>query len=100
MEKHLLITQERMMINLTIKPKKHFDHYLFGSVLYSDTPSDIDIAIIYDKNFISVKEAIQYKNELIESLSEVNTLKIDTILISKEEEKETEFLLNAKYKLL
>lgn len=37
------------MIKLSIPPQKHFDHYLFGSVLYSENPSDIDIAIIYDK---------------------------------------------------
>lgn len=88
------------MIKLSIKPKEHFEHYLFGSVLYSDNPSDIDIAIIYDKSFISVQEAIQYRHELIERLSEVTELKVDTILISKEEEKETEFLMNAKHELL
>ena len=74
------------MIKLEIKPREHFDHYLFGSVLYSDSPSDIDIAIIYDKNFISAKEAVQYRHELIKNLSEVIQLKIDTILLSKEEE--------------
>ncbi|MEN9884381.1 MAG: hypothetical protein RLZZ420_1598 [Bacteroidota bacterium] len=88
------------MIKLEIKPREHFDHYLFGSVLYSDSPSDIDIAIIYDKNFISAKEAVQYRHELIKNLSEVIQLKIDTILLSKEEEIEAEFLANAKHQLL
>ena len=89
-----------MMIKLEIKPKEHIDHYLFGSVLYSDSPSDVDIAIIYDKKFISAQEAIQYRHELIENLSEVTQLKIDTILLSKEEEIETEFLSNAKHQLI
>lgn len=89
-----------MMINFTIKPKEHFDHYLFGSALYSENPSDVDIAIIYDKKFISVQEAILYRHELIGSLSKSITLKIDTILLSKEEEMETEFLSNAKHQLL
>ncbi len=88
------------MIKLNIKSKEHFNLYLFGSVLYSDNPSDMDIAIIYDKKFISTQEAIQYRHELIENLSEVTPLKIDTILLSKEEEREAEFLLNAKHELL
>ncbi|HPX75318.1 MAG: nucleotidyltransferase domain-containing protein [Bacteroidales bacterium] len=88
------------MIKLTIKTKEHFDHYLFGSVLYSDNPTDLDIAIIYDKKFISIQEAIKYRHELIKKLSEVTQLQIDTILLSKEEEKETEFLSNSKHQLI
>lgn len=52
------------MIKLSIPPQKHFDHYLFGSVLYSENPSDIDIAIIYDKKFISLQDAIHYRHKL------------------------------------
>jgi len=88
------------MLELNIMPKKHFDLYLFGSVLYSDTPSDIDIAIIYDKNYISVQQAIQYRSELLNDLSQKIELKIDTILLSREEEKEAKFLNNAKHKMI
>ncbi|WP_324069663.1 MAG: hypothetical protein RSE15_03830 [Flavobacterium sp.] len=85
------------MIDLQIKPKDHFDIYLFGSSIYSDTPSDIDIAIIYDKKFISIQQAVEYRAELLNNLSIKSEKKIDTILLSKEEEIETEFLLNAKH---
>lgn len=88
------------MINFTIKHKEHFEHYLFGSALYSENPSDLDLAIIYDKKHISVQEAIIYRNELIDNLSKVIPLKIDTILLSKDEEIETEFLSNAKHRLI
>lgn len=88
------------MINLSIKPKEHFDLYLFGSSLYSETPSDIDIAIIYDKNYVSVQEAIEFRSELLNNLSSKIDMKIDTILLSSEEEIETEFLSNAKHKKL
>ena len=81
------------MIKLSIPPQKHFDHYLFGSILYSENPSDIDIAIIYDKKFISLQDAIHYRHKL----SEFTPLEIDTILLSKEEEIEVEFLSNAKH---
>ncbi len=88
------------MIDLDIKSKEHFDLYLFGSSIYSDTPSDIDIAIIYDKNFISIQQALEFRSELLNDLSTKSEMKIDTILLSKEEETETEFLANAKHKKL
>jgi predicted nucleotidyltransferase len=85
------------MIDLQIKPKDHFDLYLFGSSIYSDTPSDIDIAIIYDKKFISIQQALEYRAELLNNLLIKSEMKIDTIILSKEEEIETEFLVNAKH---
>ncbi|WP_035336844.1 nucleotidyltransferase domain-containing protein [Dokdonia sp. PRO95] len=88
------------MIDLNIKRKEHFDLYLFGSSLYSDTPSDIDIAIIYDKKFIDIKQALNYRSEILIYLNTELEIKIDTILLSKEEEIETEFLSNAKHKKL
>lgn len=88
------------MIDLDIKPKEHFDLYLFGSSIYSEKPSDIDIAIIYDKKHINIKQALEYRSELLSNLSTKSELKIDTILLSKEEETETEFLSNAKHKKL
>ena len=85
------------MIKLGITPQDHYDLYLFGSVLYSEEPCDIDLAIIYDKNFVSAIDAIQYRKELLEDLSHKSNLSIDTILLSKEEEKQTKFLMNAKH---
>ena len=73
---------------------------LFGSAVYSDKPSDIDIAIIYDRTKISVQEAIQYRHQLQQELSEVYDLSIDTLLLSEEEEREMSFLANAKHILL
>lgn len=88
------------MIDLNIKPKEHFELYLFGSSVYSEIPSDIDIAIIYDKKFINIKQALEYRSELLRNLSTKSEKKFDTILLSKEEEIETEFLSNAKHKKL
>jgi predicted nucleotidyltransferase len=88
------------MIDLNIIPKEHFDLYLFGSSVYSDSPSDIDLAIIYDKTFINIQEALKYRSELLSDLSTKSEMEFDTILLSKEEEKETEFLSNAKHRKL
>ncbi len=85
-----------MNINLNIEPRKHISRYVFGSAMYSDTPSDIDIAIIYDKNYITTEEAIEYRRELADKMMCLNSMTIDTILLSVEEELEMAFLDNAK----
>lgn len=80
-----------------IERKAHFSRYLFGSAVYSDTPTDIDIAIIYDKKYVSIDEALTYRKEIVRKLSELNSMVIDTILLSIEEEEEMSFLSNSKH---
>lgn len=89
-----------MTIKNSINHKKFVDCYLFGSTVYSETPSDIDIAIVYDNQHIGINEAIQYRKDIIACLSESNNMDVDAILLSKEEEKEVAFLANAKHILL
>lgn len=86
-----------MTIITKIERKAHFSRYVFGSAVYSDSPDDIDVAIIYDKQYVSLEEALAYRKELIVKLGELNSMLIDTILLSKEEEKEMSFLLNSKH---
>ena len=86
-----------MDLQLNILPKQHYSRYVFGSSLYCDFPSDIDVAIIYDGQFVSVEDAINYRKELKSTLSDLNKSKIDVILLSKEEEMEMHFLSNAKH---
>lgn len=84
-------------IKTEIERKAHFSRYLFGSAVYSDTPTDIDIAIIYDKKYVSIDEALAYRKEIARRLSELNSMVIDTILLSIEEEEEMSFLSNSKH---
>jgi predicted nucleotidyltransferase len=70
---------------------------VFGSAVYSDTPSDIDVAIIYDKRYVRVEDAIAYRHELVNEIKALNSMMIDAILLSVEEEMEMAFLENAKY---
>lgn len=80
-----------------IKPKRHYQRYVFGSAVYSDAPADIDIAIVYDEEYIGVKDALEYKREIKEQLSVLFPLDIDIILLSQKEEEEMNFLSNAKH---
>lgn len=86
-------------IKTEIERREHFSRYLFGSAVYSETPSDIsdiDVAIIYDKKYVSIEEALAYRKEITLRLGEQNSKQIDTILLTIEEEEEMSFLLNSK----
>lgn len=84
-------------LRLEIKPRAHITRYVFGSAVYSDTPSDIDVAIIYDRQYVTVEDAIAYRRELVNEMRVLNSMMIDAILLSMEEEMEMSFLENAKY---
>jgi predicted nucleotidyltransferase len=86
-----------MRIIFDIEPKEHISRYVFGSAVYSDTPSDIDVAIIYDKRYVDIREAIEYRHALAEEMMRQTSMMIDIILLSVEEEIEMSFLENAKY---
>lgn len=84
-------------IKTAIERKAHFSRYLFGSAVYSDSPTDIDVAIIYDKKYVSIDEALAYRKEIAKRLRDLNSMFIDTILLSIEEEEEMSFLSNSKH---
>lgn len=86
-----------MKFNFEIEPCAHISRYVFGSAVYSDNPSDIDVSIIYDKRYVTVEDAIAYRRELVVKLTEQSSMVIDAILLSKEEEMEVAFWENAKY---
>ena len=86
-----------MNIKFEIESRDHFALYLFGSAVYSDSPSDIDVAIIYDKRYVDIREAIAYRHALVEDMMKQSSMMIDSILLSMEEELEMSFLENAKY---
>lgn len=83
-------------LRLDLERREHITRYVFGSAVYSETPSDIDVAIIYDKRYVTVEEAITYRRKLVEEMMQLNSMVIDTILLSIEEEMEMAFLENAK----
>lgn len=85
-----------MKIKLEIEPREHYSRYVFGSAIYSEEPNDIDVAIIYDKKYIRTKDAIAYRRELVDRILQLNSIMVDSILLSKEEEREMDFLTNAK----
>lgn len=96
-EKHLsIMSAKKKIIDLNINSLEYTDFYLFGSSVYSDVYNDIDIAIIYDKSKIDVQKVIEFRKKVINEISKKLACSCDIILLSKEEEVEMNFLLNAK----
>lgn len=72
------------------------DLYLFGSTTYIDNYTDIDLAIIYDKNIIRLEDASIFRQKIQKQVMNHFNLFCDILALSTDEEKEAEFLHNAK----
>lgn len=70
--------------------------YLFGSSVYSESYNDIDLAIVYDKSKINMKQVVDFRKKIEHEINEKYSCSCDIILLSIEEEMEMSFLLNAK----
>lgn len=98
MESHIWITylqreikQNKKILNLVEKYNLTF--YLFGSAKINKNPSDIDILLIYEDEMISLDNFLNLKNLITKFLlSLITTLEIDLLILSKEEEKEINFI--------
>ena len=74
--------------------------YLFGSLLNTEECNDIDLAIIYDNKIIGIEEAIEYRKMIINCIEKEFELPIEIILLSNEENKQTEFVSNIKTEII
>lgn len=70
--------------------------FLFGSILTSENINDIDIAIIYDKSTLRIKDAIELRNTIRKHISEFTDLYSEIILLSRQENDEMEFTQNIR----
>ncbi len=70
--------------------------YLFGSFIKTDTFHDIDIAIIYDKNKLTLDDAVNIRTIVRAKIAELTKHKTDILLLSQEENLQTQFFQNIK----
>lgn len=85
------IKQSKKTLNLVWKYNLTF--YLFGSAKINKNPSDIDILLTYDNEMISLDDFLNLKYSVSKFLiSLITTLEIDLLILSKEEEKEINFI--------
>jgi len=74
--------------------------YLFGSLLKTEECNDIDLAIIYDKDLIGIEDTISIRTNINNVISKELELPVEILLLSKEENIQTEFISNLKTELL
>lgn len=78
-------------------PHSNFDIYLFGSVLKSDVPNDIDLLIIYDKQH-NINEMLEFKRLLMKTFKDFDSRKLHITMATINEIYETNFLRKITYK--
>ena len=91
--------KQKITNNFPITPMG-VDVFLFGSILSTENVNDIDIAIIYDKTKLEVKEAIEIRKKVRTHIRTIVDFPSEIILLSIEENNEMEFILNTKTELI
>lgn len=66
--------------------------YLFGSLLISDKPRDIDLLLVYDPSRITVGEGMAVRRRVREAMVAATGTPADILLLSTSEMKQTGFL--------
>ncbi len=74
----------------------NLDFYLFGSLLYSNSPNDIDLIIVYNKEEISIQDILLLRKNLHCSFFHEFKITLDITLLTKQEEKSLNFIQTEK----
>lgn len=74
----------------------NLDFYLFGSLLYSNSPNDIDLIIVYNKDEISIQDILLLRRNLYYSFFYEFKITLDITLLTKQEEKSLNFIQTEK----
>lgn len=77
-------------------PHSNFDIYLFGSVLNSEFPNDIDLLIVYEKQHITT-EMLEFKSHLMMTFKDFDSRKLHISMATLNEIYETNFLKKITY---
>ena len=70
--------------------------YIFGSYLHSDSPSDIDLLVVYDPLEVHPKDVAKYCKPLFAAIEQAISLKVHSTILTYSEEREAEFVERSK----
>lgn len=74
--------------------------YIFGSFLHSDSPSDIDLLVVYDPLEVHPKNVTKHCKPLFAAIEQAISLKVHSTILTCSEEQESEFVERSKAVLL
>ncbi|EGR1911382.1 hypothetical protein VCSRO208_1457 [Vibrio cholerae] len=70
--------------------------YIFGSYLHSDSPSDIDLLVVYDPQEVHPKDVTKHCKPLFDAIEQAISLKVHSTILTCSEERESEFVERSK----
>lgn len=74
--------------------------YAFGSCLTNDTPDDIDLLWVYDKNTFTPQKALAFVRQKTFHLKSLTYIPIHNTIISENEEASVQFVASSQAKHL
>ena len=83
------------LTKLSQVPKKT-EVFVFGSILTSNDPRDLDIVIVYENSFFIQSAIFDHCSEFVNELNELYNLKIDVTYLSRDESSQTTFIDRVK----
>ncbi|MBS1751860.1 MAG: hypothetical protein JST63_18315 [Bacteroidetes bacterium] len=87
--------KQKIADNLPVTPVG-VEVFLFGSILKTEDINDIDLAIIYDKATLGVKEAVDLRNSFRKHIGTFTDIHSEIVLLSRQENEEMEFIQNTR----
>ena len=70
--------------------------YAFGSYLTNDTPNDIDLLWVYDKNIFTAKRALMFVSQKTLHLKSLTYIPIHNTILSESEEASVRFIASSQ----
>lgn len=87
--------KQKITDNLPFTPSG-VEVFLFGSILTTENINDIDLAIIYDKSTLGLKEAVELRTSFRKHIGSFTDIHSEIVLLSRQENDEMEFMQNTR----
>lgn len=94
MEINTLITFLRTSVNKNSEVTGGVKVYVFGSAVWSHSPQDVDLVIVYNSSTVNVDEVLSCRRRLQQELSNEIGLPVDICLLNEKEAQSNPFLIN------
>ena len=94
MEIDTLITFLRTSVKKNSEMAGGVKVYVFGSAVWSHSPQDVDLVIVYNSSTVNVDDVLSCRRRLQRELSDKFGLPTDICLLNEKEAQSNPFLIN------
>jgi predicted nucleotidyltransferase len=96
----LITSIQTIVANIRSTNIRGVEFYIFGSLLYTNAPRDIDILIVYDPYGISLGEVIKLKHTLGQIIGQKTRRDVDICMLSYSEACQSQFISKEKCRII